>query len=246
MGHRRILPLVLAVLVTLGLSAIVLGILRYGGPQGLILRVRAEFGLAPTREAFVPTPLPTPLAAAPTRQEPTASPSATPAAIAAAATVVAPTTVGQATTVDQATATLTAAPSATPTATALPSPTALPTASYLPAREAVALSGFVHEWQTWNNCGPATLAMYLSYYGSGLCQDDVRETIRPNWEDKHADVYEMAEFARAAGPQRPGAGQRRRRAAAPAAEQRRAGHGGHLAHRQQGRADGPLSPDHRL
>jgi tetratricopeptide (TPR) repeat protein len=61
------------------------------------------------------------------------------------------------------------------------------------------LTGFAHEWQTWNNCGPATLSMYLSYYGSALLQDGVRQAIRPNWEDKHADPYEMAEFARGEG-----------------------------------------------
>ena len=26
-------------------------------------------------------------------------------------------------------------------------------------------SSVTHIWQTWNNCGPATLAMYLSYFG---------------------------------------------------------------------------------
>jgi hypothetical protein len=79
----------------------------------------------------------------------------------------------------------------TPTATSVP--------AYLPAAPAVELTGLRHEWQTWNNCGPATLAMYLSYYGSPLTQADIGPVIRPNKEDKHASVQQLAAYARSQG-----------------------------------------------
>ena len=63
-----------------------------------------------------------------------------------------------------------------PTATTPPIPTAAP--AHQPAQSAVTLTGFTHEWQTWNNCGPATLAMNLSYFGSTLTQADVGTVLR--------------------------------------------------------------------
>lgn len=87
--------------------------------------------------------------------------------------------------------------SLTATATATPIPTATPTATpaYQPAAPAVELTGFTHSWQTWNNCGPATLAMLLSYYGSRLSQGDIAAVLRPNYDDKNADPEELAAFA---------------------------------------------------
>jgi len=70
---------------------------------------------------------------------------------------------------------------------------------YRAAAPAVELAGLRHEWQTWNNCGPATLAMYLSYYGSSLTQDDIGPIIRPNKEDKHASVQQLTAYARSQG-----------------------------------------------
>jgi tetratricopeptide (TPR) repeat protein len=93
------------------------------------------------------------------------------------------------------------APSATPTETAIPTETPTPTPSptptpvYQPAQPAVELTGFTHAWQTWNNCGPATLAMQLSYFGSTLSQTDIAAVLRPNYDDKNADPEELADFA---------------------------------------------------
>ena len=39
-----------------------------------------------------------------------------------------------------------------------------------PIAPAVDLGGFEHEWQTWNNCGPATVSMNLSFYDHGYTQ----------------------------------------------------------------------------
>ncbi len=138
---------------------LLLGAVRYGGLDGLSMRVRAEMASYIDRHAVVPTPLPTP----------------TPGAL-----------------VELAPATVTPLPaSATPMATSMP--------AYLAAAPAVELLGLRHEWQTWNNCGPATLAMYLSYYGSPLTQADIGPVIRPNKEDKHASVQQLAAYARSQG-----------------------------------------------
>jgi tetratricopeptide (TPR) repeat protein len=193
-----VLPLVVVTLVGLSLAAVGIGLHRYGGYDGLALRVRAEFGLEPTRDLFVPTPLPTPTA------RPTLDATATLAPTEPPATPTPPPTAAASATLVPASATLvpaSATPSATPPPTAtLASPSATPTAAIQPALPAVALTGQLrHEWQTWNNCGPATLSMYLSYYGAYLGQEAVRATIRPNWEDKHASAHDMAEYARAQG-----------------------------------------------
>ena len=73
------------------------------------------------------------------------------------------------------------------------------TPAYAPAAERVALTGLSHMWQTWNNCGPATLAMDLSYYGSRLDQADVAAELRPDKDDKNVNPDEMADFARSQG-----------------------------------------------
>ncbi|UCC65744.1 MAG: C39 family peptidase [Anaerolineae bacterium] len=77
-----------------------------------------------------------------------------------------------------------------------PSPTRTPTPAHRPAAPAVELTGFTHAWQTWNNCGPATLATHLSYWGSVLNQADVAAVLRPNKEDKNVSPEELATFAR--------------------------------------------------
>ncbi len=79
-------------------------------------------------------------------------------------------------------------PSPTPPA----SPTPLPTPTPLPAT--VKLEGVVHEWQQWNNCGPANLAMALSFWGWEGDQTDTAAYLKPNPRDKNVMPYEMANF----------------------------------------------------
>ncbi len=156
-----------------------LGSMRYGGPNGLLMRVRAEISHQRPQNAFVPTPLPTATGPSPTAV----------AAATAAPSMPAPTDPPSSP----------AAPTAAPTVAPTLEPTAAPAPSYAPAAPSVQLTGLRHAWQTWNNCGPATLAMYLSYYGSALDQEDIRLVVRPNPEDKHAGAEEMAEVARSEG-----------------------------------------------
>jgi tetratricopeptide (TPR) repeat protein len=86
-----------------------------------------------------------------------------------------------------------------PTATSAPAPIAAP--AHQPPQAAITLSGFTHEWQTWNNCGPATLAMNLSYFGSTLTQADVGAVLRRHPDDKNVSPEELAAFAAGQGYQ---------------------------------------------
>ncbi|HKZ83401.1 MAG TPA: tetratricopeptide repeat protein [Anaerolineae bacterium] len=63
----------------------------------------------------------------------------------------------------------------------------------------VMLAGFRHIYQTWNNCGPATLSMNLSFYGWGGGQADAAKYLKPDPEDKNVSPHEMAAFARSLG-----------------------------------------------
>lgn len=61
------------------------------------------------------------------------------------------------------------------------------------------LTGFEHQWQTWNNCGPATISMYMSYYGHPQSQADAALSLKPNRDDKNVSPYELAAYARSFG-----------------------------------------------
>jgi hypothetical protein len=80
----------------------------------------------------------------------------------------------------------------TPTGTPPPSPTPTDTPTPLPAK--ALLQGIVHEYQTWNNCGPANLAMALSFWGWGGDQRVTAEFLKPNPRDKNVMPYEMVSF----------------------------------------------------
>lgn len=89
-------------------------------------------------------------------------------------------------------ATVAATPTSVPATVAAPiAPTALPSA--------LLLTGLRHEWQTWNNCGPATLAMALSYFGSPLNQADVGAALRRSPDDKNVSPHELFTFAQLQG-----------------------------------------------
>lgn len=101
--------------------------------------------------------------------------------------------------------------SATPSPTATPapeiaSPPQSPTAgSANPSAEdpasapealpgAARISGVRHQQQTWNNCGPATITMALSYYGWQQDQAYAGRRLKPNREDKNVSPDELAAF----------------------------------------------------
>lgn len=98
--------------------------------------------------------------------------------------------------------TLTPFPSVTPTmppvttvAPAIPAPTATEVLSNgigIPVRGR--MFGFRHEQQTWNNCGPASISIALSYYGWQQDQEYARRIMRPDREDKNVRPDEMVNF----------------------------------------------------
>ncbi|MCB9137666.1 MAG: C39 family peptidase [Caldilineaceae bacterium] len=88
-------------------------------------------------------------------------------------------------------------PASTPTPTITPAPTA--TSDFAPAGKGIALGGITHAWQTWNNCGPATLSMLLSAYGSTLDQATIGAVLRLHEDDKNVGPHELAAYAREQG-----------------------------------------------
>lgn len=72
-------------------------------------------------------------------------------------------------------------------------PEAFPT-SAPPRPAAYVLGGFTHQQQSWNNCGPATVTMALSYYGWTRDQEYAARIIRPEREDKNSSPSELVSF----------------------------------------------------
>lgn len=89
-------------------------------------------------------------------------------------------------------------PTAVPTH--LPEPTMLPTATepIQTGADSIPVSariyGIRHEQQKWNNCGPATITMALSYYGWQQDQTAAADALKPNREDKNVSPHELAAF----------------------------------------------------
>ena len=58
------------------------------------------------------------------------------------------------------------------------------------------LEGIRHQQQTWNNCGPATLSMMLSYYGqTDTTQQVIGKQIKPFKDDKNTSPDEIVSYA---------------------------------------------------
>jgi len=63
----------------------------------------------------------------------------------------------------------------------------------------VKLGGIRHEYQRLNNCGPVTIGMAMSYWGSKLTQYQTAPVLKPNRADKNVSPDEMAAYARSQG-----------------------------------------------
>lgn len=176
---------------------LVMGSMRFGGADGVLLRVEREIARYRPHPHYVPTPLapatpgliPTWTSTSAASNGRTPSPTGTATGMATPASPSQPIVELRAVTTSTATATHTATPFSTATATTIAQP----------VQPSVALTGFRHEWQTWNNCGPATLAMALSYFGSTLNQANVADVLRPNREDKNVSPHELVDYARSQG-----------------------------------------------
>jgi hypothetical protein len=88
----------------------------------------------------------------------------------------------------------TVAPTETPGPTQTPTASPTPTIEPTPLPESVILSGTRHEYQKWNNCGPANLSMALSYWAWDGDQRPIAEFVKPNPRDKNVMPYEMVAF----------------------------------------------------
>jgi len=248
MGRSYCLLRAISLIIVIGvlglMALVVVGSLRYGSFEDLVLRVRAEVASYRPHPLYVPTPLPRPAKTVQAVANPamgsqavTATPARIPAATGTATarptesgTAVArqaspdasflfsdalaagaPTPARPAGFTPQPRATLlpggqpTARPGATPSTlvdvlTAEPPPAA-PAASplYRRALPVTQLTGFTHIWQRWNNCGPSTLAMYLSFYGQLYDQADLANVLKGNKDDKNVSPEEVVAYARQLG-----------------------------------------------
>ena len=85
---------------------------------------------------------------------------------------------------------LTATPVLTPTATLVPTP--------IPAQIQLTPPEYdeARDIQEMNNCGPATLAMYLRFFGWEGDQMDISRVIKPTRKDKNVNVEELVYYVR--------------------------------------------------
>ena len=90
--------------------------------------------------------------------------------------------------------TLTATPTSTPRPTNEPSPTPTFTPTPLPASAKLPSPAYVKQGP--NNCGPASLTMYLEYYGWTGTQDDIAQVVKPLDADRNVNPDELAYYVR--------------------------------------------------
>lgn len=114
------------------------------------------------------------------------------ASVTPSAVPIAPTVIPTATRTPQPTSVPTATPTVTPSRTA--TPTFTPTPPVTPAPDRKLLTGMSWVGQTWNNCGPASVSMVLSYYGIRLSQEEIGRALHPDPAGKHVGASEMAEY----------------------------------------------------
>jgi tetratricopeptide (TPR) repeat protein len=84
-----------------------------------------------------------------------------------------------------------------PLASPLPTVTPLQTFERAPVPVRARLVFPVHEWQVFNNCGPASLSMLLQFWGWAGDQLTVGNALRPNSDDKNVMPEELEQFASA-------------------------------------------------
>ncbi len=79
---------------------------------------------------------------------------------------------------------------------ATPEPTAAPTLTPTPLPVSAFLSAPAWEKQDINNCGPASLAMYLRYWGWEGDQFEISDLLKPNRKDRNVNVEELVFYVR--------------------------------------------------
>ena len=188
---RRLILLALALLVLLPLLAIGYTYIQ-GGADLVERRVSAVPAYARSYlRRFRPTPvLPTPPPVSAAQRDallsarlPTVIPSAAPPSPQPSATPLPPLP-----TLMVLTPAPSATPSATPTASATPTPTLTPYPA-TPMAESAEVEGIQYHAQTWNNCGPATLTMNLSFFGIYQHQREAASPVRRQQERQPGQMW---------------------------------------------------------
>ncbi|MFT5193169.1 MAG: tetratricopeptide (TPR) repeat protein [Cellvibrionaceae bacterium] len=87
-------------------------------------------------------------------------------------------------------------PTFTPKASPTPPATAIPTPTPLPFLPAARISNVQHQFQSWNNCGPATIAMALSHFQILRKQEETADWLKPNPEDRNVSPEELVNYVR--------------------------------------------------
>ena len=87
-------------------------------------------------------------------------------------------------------------PTSTARPTATTDPQAVPTPIPTPLPAAVSLLAPAWEKEDWNNCGPATLAMAMRYYGWEGDQHDISDLLKPDRGDKNVNPEELVYYVR--------------------------------------------------
>ncbi len=84
----------------------------------------------------------------------------------------------------------------TPTPIVSPTPTLTPTP--IPGSTILNAPAYdeTKDKQDWNNCGPATLALYLRYYGWSGDQYDIADVVKPTRDDRNVNVEELVYYVR--------------------------------------------------
>ena len=83
-------------------------------------------------------------------------------------------------------------PTSAPTVPPGPTPTSPPPPTPIPGK--VLLDPPAWEKQDINNCGPATLTMYLRHYGWEGNQKDIADVLKPHRQDRNVNVEELAYY----------------------------------------------------
>ena len=87
-------------------------------------------------------------------------------------------------------------PLATPLPGATATPTMAPTPTYPPIPAHAQIPPPLWEKQDANNCGPATLSIFLHFYGWSGTQYDVASVIKPDINDRNVNIDELVYFVR--------------------------------------------------
>jgi uncharacterized protein YvpB len=105
----------------------------------------------------------------------------------------------QPTTTPKPTDTPTVTVTARPTLSSSRSSTSTLAVGMKPALAAVQLTGVTHDYQRWNNCGPTTLEMNLSFFGRHDTQAQIASVLKPDPDDKNVSPDELAAYAQSDG-----------------------------------------------